>query len=219
MTGRRYSIALVTLAACLVAASARANYQDDVDQAVAIVESFQKIPEQAIPTAVLRQARGLAILTVTKAGFILSGRGGKGIVIARTDKGWSGPSAIGTGGMGFGFQAGAQVSEVVIILNTPAAVEAFSQAGNFTLGGNLSVAAGPIGRDTEARVGLQSIMYSYSRSQGLFGGLSVEGTVIATRNDDNAAYYGKPVSAKEILAGKATPPAGALKLRQILSKW
>lgn len=219
MTGRRYSIALVTLAACLVAASARANYQDDVDQAVAIVESFQKIPEQAIPTAVLRQARGLAILTVTKAGFILSGRGGKGIVIARTDKGWSGPSAIGTGGMGFGFQAGAQVSEVVIILNTPAAVEAFSQAGNFTLGGNLSVTAGPIGRDTEARVGLQSIMYSYSRSQGLFGGLSVEGTVIATRNDDNAAYYGKPVSAKEILAGKATPPAGALKLRQILSKW
>lgn len=219
MTGRRYSIALVTLAACLVAASARANYQDDVDQAVAIVESFQKIPEQAIPTAVLRQARGLAILTVTKAGFILSGRGGKGIVIARTDKGWSGPSAIGTGGMGFGFQAGAQVSEVVIILNTPAAVEAFSQGGNFTLGGNLSVTAGPLGRDTEARVGLQSIMYSYSRSQGLFGGLSVEGTVIATRNEDNAAYYGKPVSAKEILAGKATPPAGALKLRQILSKW
>lgn len=219
MTGRRYSIALVMLAACLVAASAHANYQDDVDQAVAIVESFQKIPEQAIPTAVLRQARGLAILTVTKAGFILSGRGGKGIVIARTDKGWSGPSAIGTGGMGFGFQAGAQVSEVVIVLNTPAAVEAFSQAGNFTLGGNLSVTAGPIGRDTEARVGLQSIMYSYSRSQGLFGGLSVEGTVIATRNEDNAAYYGKPVSAKEILAGKATPPAGALKLRQILSKW
>lgn len=219
MTGRRYSIALVILATCLVAASAHANYQDDVDQAVAIVESFQKIPEQAIPTAVLRQARGLAILTVTKAGFILSGRGGKGIVIARTDKGWSGPSAIGTGGMGFGFQAGAQVSEVVIVLNTPAAVDAFSQAGNFTLGGNLSVTAGPIGRDTEARVGLQSIMYSYSRSQGLFGGLSVEGTVIATRNEDNAAYYGKPVSAKEILAGKATPPAGALKLRQILSKW
>jgi lipid-binding SYLF domain-containing protein len=62
-------------------------------------------------------------------------------------------------------------------------------------------------------------MYSYSRSQGLFGGLSVEGTVIATRDEDNAAYYGKPVSAKEILAGKATPPAGALKLRQALSKW
>jgi lipid-binding SYLF domain-containing protein len=121
--------------------------------------------------------------------------------------------------MGFGFQAGAQVSEVVIVLNTPAAVEAFSQQGNFTLGGNLSVTAGPVGRDAEARVGLQSVMYSYSRSQGLFGGLTLEGTVMATRNEDNAAYYGKPVSAKAILTGKATPPAGALKLQQILSRW
>jgi lipid-binding SYLF domain-containing protein len=218
MKRRHYSIAAVMIAACLVAASAHANYQDDVDQAVAIIRNFQNIPEQAIPTAVLRQAQGLAILTVTKAGFIVSGRGGKGIVIARTEKGWSGPSAIGTGGMGFGFQAGAQVSEVVLVLNTPAAVEAFSQEGNITLGGNLSVTAGPVGRDAEARVGLQSVMYSYSRSQGLFGGLSLEGTVIATRNEDNAAYYGRPVSAKEILAGKATPPAGALKLRQALSK-
>ena len=219
MRGKSFIVAAVMLAACLVAASAHANYQNDVDQAVAIIESFQKIPEQAIPTAVLRQARGLAILTVTKAGFILSGRGGKGIVIARTDKGWSGPSAIGTGGMGFGFQAGAQVSEVVIVLNTPAAVAAFAQDGNVTLGGNLSVTAGPVGRDAEARIGLQSVMYSYSRSQGLFGGLSVEGTVIVTRKDDNAAYYGKPVSAKDILSGEVAAPAGAKKLRQVLSKW
>ena len=214
-----FLMAAVILAACLVTASAHANYQADVDQAVAIIESFQKIPEHAIPTAVLRNARGLAILTVTKAGFIVSGRGGKGIVIARTAKGWSGPSAIGTGGMGFGFQAGAQVTEVVIVLNTPAAVEAFSQGGNVTLGGNLSITAGPVGRDAEAKVGLQSVMFSYSRSQGLFGGLSVEGTVIATRNEDNTAYYGKAVNAKDILSGKVAAPAGASKLRQILSKW
>ncbi len=212
-------IGAAMLAACLISETAHANFQGDVDQAVAIIESFQKIPEKAIPTAVLRNARGLAILTVTKAGFIVSGRGGKGIVIARTDKGWSGPSAIGTGGMGFGFQAGAQVSEIVIVLNTPAAVEAFTRDGDVTLGGNLSVTAGPLGRDAEARVGVQSVMFSYSRSQGLFGGLSVEGTVIGTRNEDNAAYYGKPVAAKDILAGKIPAPKGASKLRQILSKW
>jgi lipid-binding SYLF domain-containing protein len=219
MRGRSFSIAAVMLGACLVAASARANYQDDVDQAVAIIQNFQRIPEQAIPTAVLRQARGLAILTVTKAGFIGSGRGGKGIVIARTDKGWSGPSAIGMGGMGFGFQAGAQVSEVVIVLNTPEAVELFSQDGNFTLGGNLSLTLGPVGRDAETRVGLQAVMYSYSRSAGLFGGLSVEGTVIGTRNDDNEAYYGEPVRAQDILAGRVAAPAGAKKLQQVLSQW
>ena len=216
---KKFCLIAIAICAALLTNSAHANYQDDVDHAVAIIESFQKIPEKAIPTAVLRNARGLAILTVTKAGFVVSGRGGKGIVIARTGKGWSGPSAIGTGGVGFGFQAGAQVSEIVIILNTPAAVEAFTKDGDVTLGGNLSVTAGPIGRDTEARVGLQSVMYSYSRSSGVFGGLSVEGTVVATRKEDNAAYYGKPVEAKDILAGRVPAPKGASKLRQILSKW
>lgn len=219
MNRKIFSIGAVVFTTCVIAVSAQANYQDDVDQAVAIIESFQKIPEQAIPTSVLRNARGLAIMTVTKAGFIVSGRGGKGIVIARTGKGWSGPSAIGTGGMGFGFQAGAQVSEIVIVLNTPAAVEAFTKDGDVTLGGNLSVTAGPVGRDAEARVGVQSVMFSYSRSQGVFGGLSVEGTVVATRKQDNAAYYGKPVEAKDILSGKVPAPKGARKLQQILSKW
>jgi lipid-binding SYLF domain-containing protein len=202
---------------CLVAAAAHASYQAMSTKLWRLLKAF-KDPGRH-PAAVLRQAKGLAILTVTKAGFIVSGRGGKGIVIARTGKGWSGPSAIGTGGMGFGFQAGAQVSEIVIILNTPAAVEAFTKDGDFTLGGNLSVTAGPVGRDAEAKVGLQAVMFSYSRSQGVFGGLSVEGTVIGTRKDDNAAYYGKPVAAKDILAGKIAAPAGARKLQKVLSKW
>jgi lipid-binding SYLF domain-containing protein len=193
--------------------------QADVDQAVAIIQRFEEIPESAIPPAVMRAARGLAILTVTKGGFIGSVRGGTGVVVQRTEKGWSGPSAIGTGGVGFGFQAGAQVSELVIILNTPAAVDAFAKQGNFTLGGNLSVTAGPIGRDAEASVGLQAAMYSYSRSQGLFGGLSVEGTGISTRDDVNAAYYGKPVTAEEILSGKVQPPAGARALLAVLGKY
>lgn len=208
----------VLLAACLAAAAAHAM-QDDVDQAVTILERFQKIPEKAIPPAVMRGAKGLAILTVTKAGFIFSGRGGKGIVVARTAKGWSGPSAIGTGGIGFGFQAGAEVSEFVIVLNTNEAVNAFSQGGNVTLGGALSVAAGPVGRAAEANVAIQAAMYTYSRSQGIFAGVSLEGTVIGTRNEANAEYYGKPVTAKDILAGKVKPPAGARKLLRELSKY
>jgi len=218
MRSKKSFIAAVMFAVCLLADNAKAD-QGDVDQAVAIIENFQKIPEHAIPTAVLRGAKGLAIMTVTKAGFVVAGRGGKGVVIARTGKGWSGPSAIGTGGAGFGFQAGVQISEIVLVLNTPAAVQAFYKDGDFTLGGNLSLTAGPIGRDTEARVGLGSVMYSYSRSQGLFGGLSVEGTVVGTRKEDNAAYYGKPVQASDILSGKVRAPAGARKLQQVLSKW
>lgn len=205
-------------AVCLTATTAHA-LQDDVDQAVAIIERFQSIPESAIPPAVMRDAKGLAILTMTKAGFIFSARGGKGIVVARTDKGWSGPSGIGTGGVGFGFQAGAQITEFVIVLNTNEAVNAFSQEGNITLGADLSVAAGPVGRTAETNITFQAAVYTYSRSQGLFAGVSLEGTIIGTRNGANEEYYGRPVEAKDILAGKVTPPAGAQKLLQLLSKY
>jgi lipid-binding SYLF domain-containing protein len=193
--------------------------QADVDQAASIIQHFEAIPERGIPPAVMRAAKGLAILTVTKAGFIGSGRGGSGVVVARAGNGWSGPSAIGTGGLGVGFQAGVEISELVIVLNTPAAVEAFAKEGNVTLGGALGVAAGPVGRSAEGGVSLQAAMYSYSRTQGLFAGISLEGTVIGTRDDVNAAYYGKPVEARDILAGKVRPPASAQSLLAVLAKY
>jgi len=214
-----FSTVGIFLAACLNIAAAHAGVQDDVDQAVTIIKRFQAIPEQAIPDSVLRNAKGLAILTITKAGFIGSARGGNGIVVARTGRGWSAPSAIGTGGIGVGFQAGVEITEFVIVLNTQEAVDAFSKEGNITIGGNLSAAAGPIGRTAEANVALQAAMYTYSISQGLFAGVSLEGTVIATRDKANAEYYGRPVAAKDILAGKVKPPAGARTLLANLSKY
>src|SRR2546421_6731351 len=147
--------ALTLLSACATV-SPRDAMHSDIDQAVAIIERFEAIPEKGIPPAVMRAARGVAILTVTKAGFIGSARGGTGVLVARTEKGWSGPSAIGTGGLGVGFQAGVEITEFVIILNTPAAVEAFAKQANVTLGGNLSIAAGPVGRAAEAGVALQA---------------------------------------------------------------
>ena len=209
----------VLLGACSMVAPGHDGLQRDVEQAVAIIERFEAIPEKAIPPAVMRAARGVAILTVTKVGFIGSVRGGTGIVVSRTDKGWSGPSAIGTGGIGAGLQAGAEVSELVIVLNTPAAVDAFAKGGNVTLSAALGAAAGPVGRTAEAGVAPQAAMYTYSRSQGLFAGISLEGTVIATRDEANAEYYGKPVTARDILSGKVQPPAGAKKLQQVLSKY
>jgi SH3 domain-containing YSC84-like protein 1 len=210
---------VVALFTACATTSSRETLQADVDRAVAIVERFEAIPESAIPPAVMRTARGLAILTVTKAAFIGSVRGGTGVVVARTETGWSGPSAIGTGGLGVGFQAGAEVTELVIVLNSAEAVNAFAKGGNVTLGGALSVAAGPVGRTAEASVAVGAAMYTYSRSQGLFVGVSLEGTVIATRNRINAAYYGEPVEAREILAGRIQPPAGAQKLLAVLSKY
>ena len=219
MRARILSMGVILLTVCLATAAAHADMQDDINQAVSVLERFQEIPETAVPDVIMREAKGLAILTLTKAGFVFTGRGGSGIVVARTDKGWSGPSAIGAGGMGFGFQAGAQVSELVIVLNTPDAVVAFAKGGNVTLGGAMSLAAGPVGRDLEGSMALGAVMYTYSRSQGLYAGVSLEGTVVYTRDEANAEFYGKPVQAKEILSGSVAPPAGAQKLLKFLSKY
>lgn len=202
-----------------VAATARAaGLQDAVDQGVTILRRFQSIPEQSIPAEVVRDAHGLAILHVIKAGFIFSGRVGQGVVVARTPKGWSGPSGITTGGAGFGFQIGAQVSEFVIVLNTPGAVKAFSQGGNVSLGGDLSVAAGPVGRSLGADITAAAAVYTYSRSQGVFAGVSLEGTVLVAEPKRNAAYYGANVSPSDILSGKILPPAGAKMLLATLEE-
>jgi SH3 domain-containing YSC84-like protein 1 len=202
----------------LGAAPGYASMQGDVDQAASIIERFQAVPEKAIPQAVLKDARGLAIMTVIKAGFGLSGRGGAGVVVARTRNSWSGPSALGTGGAGFGLQIGAEVTEFVMILNTDEAVKAFSRDVNITLGGDISVAAGPVGRHAAVAITPVAAIYTYSRTQGLFAGVSLEGTVIGTRNDTNAAYYGRRVTPEEILSGKVPPPPGAKRLVRVLTR-
>jgi SH3 domain-containing YSC84-like protein 1 len=218
------------------AVAAQTKLEENVDQAVSILEHFREIPEQAIPEAVMRDAKGLAILTVLKAGFLFSGQGGLGLVVARTKTGrlrveqgrhvikgrgvgWSGPSAIGTGGAGFGFQVGAQVTEYVMVLNTDEAVKAFSRGGNVTLGGDVSVAAGPVGRTASVAVTPVAAIYSYSRSKGLFAGVSVTGTVIATRDGANEEYYGRKVTPEQILSGQVKPPASADRLRMELVKF
>jgi lipid-binding SYLF domain-containing protein len=213
------AMSVLTLIAIGRTASLAEGLQDQVDQAVTVIEKFKEMPEQGIPRAVLKDAKGLAILTVLKAGFIFSGQGGWGVVVAKTAKGWSGPSGIGTGGAGFGLQVGAQVTEFVLVLNTPEAVDAFARGANVSLGADISVAAGPVGRDAAASVMPVAAVYTYSRAQGLFAGVSLQGTVIATRDDANKEYYGRPVTAKEILSGEVPPPKGAAKLREVLSTY
>jgi lipid-binding SYLF domain-containing protein len=104
-----------------------------------------------------------------------------------------------------------------MILNTDEAVKAFSRDVNVTLGGDISVAAGPVGRHVAAAVTPVAAVYTYSRTQGLFAGISLEGTVVGTRNDANAEYYGRSITPEEILSGKVSPPPSAKKLLQVLT--
>ena len=195
-----------------------ATEQEVVDRSAQILRDFRAIPENQIPPAVLRNARGLAIMSVVKVGFGLSGKGGQGVVVARTRDGWSGPSFLGTGGAGWGLQIGAQLTEFVVVLNTRAAVRAFARDGNVALGADLSAAAGPVGRDLQASVTPTAAVYTYSRSKGLFAGASLEGAIIATQKTANARYYRQPINAGAILSGRVAPPAGAGQLRAALGR-
>jgi len=200
----------------LAVAVADAIEQDTVNHCAAIINQFQQMPEKAIPRDVLRQAKGLAIMSVVKAGFIFSAKGGQGVVVARTPRGWSGPSFIATGGGGWGLQAGAQVTDFVIVLNSDAAVHAFSRGGNVTIGVDLSAAAGPVGRTAAGAVMPTAAVYTYSRSKGLFVGVSLEGAVIGTQRQSNFNYYERRVRADSILSGVTKPPSGAAALRRAL---
>src|SRR5207248_9003943 len=143
-------------------------------------------------------------------------KGGQGVVIARTRRGWSGPSFIATGGGGWGLQAGAQVTDFVIVVNNDAALQAFSRGGNVTIGLDLSAAAGPVGRTAAGAVMPIAAVYTYSRSKGLFVGVSLEGAVIGTQRQSNFNYYGGPVRADSILSGVTKAPPGAAPLRRAL---
>jgi lipid-binding SYLF domain-containing protein len=194
--------------------------EQTVADSAQIVHDFTRLPERGIPAKVLRDAKGVAILRVLKGGFGVSGRFGEGVVVARLPGGgWSGPSAIATGGGGFGFQIGGQVTEFVIILNSQAAVNAFARGGNVQFGGALSVAAGPVGRTAEAGVLPVAAVYTYSRSKGLFAGASLEGTLLVAQSDKNATYYGRRVTPAQILRGRIAPPQSARPLIAALGRY
>ncbi len=210
-------VALTAILA-LSAATMHGAEQDTVNHSARIIRDFRAMPETNIPRSVLQHARGLAIMTIVKAGFIFSAKAGHGVVVARTGHGWSGPSFIGQGGAGWGLQIGAEATDFVFVLNNEAAVRAFSKGGNVTLGADASVAAGPVGRDAHVAVTPTAAIYTYSRAKGLFAGAAVEGAIIGTQKEENARYYGRPVTAREILRGGVRSPTGAATLRSALGR-
>uniref|UniRef100_A0A3Q2YL91 SH3 domain-containing YSC84-like protein 1 n=1 Tax=Hippocampus comes TaxID=109280 RepID=A0A3Q2YL91_HIPCM len=186
----------------------------EVKKATKILKGFTEISagnglDKLIPASVIASAEGLAIISVVKAGFVITARGGSGIVIARlADRRWSAPSAIGIAGLGGGFEIGVEISDLVIVLNHRRAIDAFTKGGNLTLGGNFTVAVGPMGRNMEADVTLRKMaaVYTYCKSRGLFAGLSLEGSYLIERKETNRKFYSRELRASGILNGDVDPP-------------
>ena len=171
-------------------------------------------PERGLPQAVFAEAQGLAVLSMLKAACGWSCAFGTGVVCARRlDGSWSAPSSLLAVTTGVGWQLGAEVADVLVVLRTPAAIKAFcgSQLG---LGGSMSIAAGPLGRTATATASASlaggATMLSYSLAKGLFAGVGLDCSLLRARDAVNWRFYGRRLTAKALLTTDAVaPPAGA----------
>jgi lipid-binding SYLF domain-containing protein len=219
---QRAVLLLAVPAMLLAGGTARADEQTDkIAQATAVLDKIMQIPESAIPPSLLNNAYGLAVIPgVIKAGFILGGRYGTGVVLVRQDGQWSNPSFVSIAGGSVGWQIGAQSTDVILVFKSRRSVEGMMK-GKFTLGADAAVAAGPVGRRVEGAtdVMLKAEILSYSRTRGFFAGVSLEGSALQIDDDANAAYYHRPgVTAREIFAGQVSAPASAAALRRTVAR-
>ncbi|XP_050224507.1 uncharacterized protein LOC126674161 isoform X2 [Mercurialis annua] len=180
-------------------------------------------PEKSIPDFILRQAKGLAIITIAKVGMMVTYNIGTGLVIARREDGsWSPPSAVSSFGMGWGAQAGGELTDFIIVLRTNDAVKTFCGNAHLSVGAGLSAAVGVVGRALEADLragdGGYAACYTYSCSKGAFVGCSLEGSIVTTRWRENSRFYGsQSITASDILLGSLPKPPAAATLYRALA--
>ncbi|MES1924572.1 lipid-binding SYLF domain-containing protein [Salinisphaera sp. T31B1] len=203
MTGLLAAVLMLTTATAAMAAS---EQEQKLDDATTVVRQFVDIPENAIPPALLGQAYGIAVIpSVLKVGFVLGGRRGKGVLSVRTaDGSWSNPTFITLTGGSIGWQAGASSSDIILVFKTQRSIDKIAD-GQISLGADAAVAAGPVGRSAGAatNLGFDAEVYSYSRSRGLFAGVSLEGGKIGIDRDANWLFYDKAgIDALTILRSK-----------------
>ena len=220
----------IALLACTMALAlpsvAGADEKTDkrLNDATSVIESFTALSETGVPSWMLERAYGIVVApnVFEIAVLVPGGRGGRGVMAVRNPDGsWSNPVLLNLYGGSVGFQVGMQMTDVVLVLMSRKSVEGIS-GGKFTLGVDASVAAGPVGRTASASTDpmLKAQVLSYSRSEGVFLGVSLEGTVIAVDDSANAKVYGvSDILASQVLDGSlGTPSASADAFRAALTK-
>ncbi len=195
---------LVLFAATSLTARAGEEENKRAENAVRVLKEIMMAPDKAIPKDLLREAHAIAVVPdVIKAGFVVGGRHGDGLIAVKTRDGtWSNPSFVSLTGGSVGFQAGVSSTDVILVFRTQRGVDSIVH-GKFTLGADASAAAGPVGRSATASTDaqLKAEIYSYSRSRGLFAGAALDGTAITIDNDANQAVYGQGVTPRRIFEG------------------
>ena len=204
-----------------LAASPSLEAKKVVESSRLTLEGFMADPANQEFQKLIKKAKGVYITpSLLKGAFVVGVSGGNGVLLIR-DKvpgKWMGPAFFTLGGASFGLQAGGEASEVVLLIMTDRGVKAFMRS-NFKLGADANIAAGPVGGGVAAETAnLSADILSFSRSKGLFGGLSLEGAVVKVREGMNEAYYGRKLSPSQILVGGRGSNAQAAGLLEKVSK-
>ncbi len=192
-----------------------------IDAAANVLDEIMGAPDKGIPQEVLESAKCVAVVpSMIKGGFIVGARYGKGVATCRTSSGWSAPAPITIAGGSWGLQLGGEAVDLVMLIMNDKGMEHLLSS-KFKLGAEGSVAAGPVGRQTEANTDwkMRSEVLSYSRARGVFAGLELNGAVVKQDDDDTHVLYGKEVSFKDILEGQVPPPAGSQHSLATVSKY
>ena len=198
---------------------------EKVNDAIEVIEEMVEIPEEGIPDALLSKAYGIAIIPkVIKAAWVVGGRYGKGVLLVRDERDrWGNPCFIRIAGGSVGWQIGIQSADIILVFKRKKSIDSITE-GKITLGADAAVAAGPVGRRAEVStdIELEAEIFSYSKSRGLFAGISVEGSAIQIDEEANASFYDQEyLSAYDILFGgkRLNLPAVAKRLKEILAKY
>ena len=198
---KKFLLLFVILCALCSCAFADTTPKEIIDDSIKIINEMFSEDDVSDLASTLRSSHAIAIVpSMLKAGFLIGGEYGEGLVLRRKDGKWFGPSFYNIGGGSFGFQIGAQSVSLLLAVINEKGVEAF-MSSRTKLGGDIAVTAGPVGRRAEAATDAQvkASIYSYSMTKGLFAGFSLEGSVISISVKRNQEYWGKKISASDAL--------------------
>ena len=201
------------------AGSARQDTDARLQSSVEVLQAVMATPDKGIPEEVLSNAKCILVVpNLIKGGFIIGGKHGRGVAACRTTEGWSAPAFVSVGGGSWGLQIGVEgVDLVMLVMNDQGLQHLLSS--KFQLSGEGSVAAGPVGRHASAGTDwkMNTEMLTYSRSKGVFAGLTLEGAVVQQDDDSTRAIYGKNMKFRNILSGKVATPQGAAAFEKAVS--
>lgn len=203
------------------AATDKAQLNERLDNAKNVINEIMKTPDKGIPDSIMRKAKCVAVVPGLKKGaFIIGAEYGQGVVTCRTAHGWSAPAFIRMAGGSFGFQAGGQGTDLVLIAVNDKGMQDLLK-DKFKIGGDAAAAAGPVGRNAEAStdIKLGAELLTYSRSKGLLAGIDLKGTSVSQNQDATDTFYGAPHTTNQLLSGSVRVPADAEPFIQTLARY